>query len=165
MQMEHVDEDENENRGRIPEDISVHLAISFFQYALQFCLVQPDNGVEGCVRIDRKQSQAIIAGAKNVTLWDDGGIGRSIRQSFGWEMEHPFLFLFEGKRASKCIQIDPRSGKGSPVYLIAICSTFISFIHFTFGSDYNEYLDATTVEEQKQLINDSTKDTFAYMSC
>ena len=50
------------------------------------------------------------------------------------------------------------------IFIIAMCNTFVRFIHFTFGSDYGEYLDATTETEQLQIVGDTAKDTFAYVS-
>lgn len=45
------------------------------------------------------------------------------------------------------------------VFLIAATNTFIRFLHFTFGREYREYLDAEGVDEQKELAQDSEKDT------
>ncbi|EFY84125.1 hypothetical protein MAC_09832 [Metarhizium acridum CQMa 102] len=49
------------------------------------------------------------------------------------------------------------------VFLIAVSNTFMSFIHFSFGADYDEYLDATTIEDQRRLVNNKKKDTFVRM--
>ncbi|EFY95416.1 hypothetical protein X797_011015 [Metarhizium robertsii] len=49
------------------------------------------------------------------------------------------------------------------VFLIAISNTFIRFIHFSFGADYDEYLDATTKADQKRLVENKKKDTFVRM--
>ena len=49
------------------------------------------------------------------------------------------------------------------MFLIAICSTFVRFIHFRFGDHYGDYLDATNKVEQIHLINDKSKDTCVYM--
>ena len=38
------------------------------------------------------------------------------------------------------------------------------FIHFRFGEAYNEYLDARSVAEQKELVNDPDKDTCVHMN-
>lgn len=36
-------------------------------------------------------------------------------------------------------------------------------VHFHFGSDYEAYLDATSEDAQRALIDDPTKDTYVYM--
>jgi len=48
-------------------------------------------------------------------------------------------------------------------FLIAATNTFIGFIHFRFGVDYMEYLDAPDEASQRALVNDTGKDTFVYM--
>lgn len=37
------------------------------------------------------------------------------------------------------------------------------FIHFRFGKDYLDYLDATDGDAQRELINDQRKDTCVHM--
>lgn len=49
------------------------------------------------------------------------------------------------------------------VFLIAAASTFVRFVHFQFGSDYADLLDATDAEAQIQLVADSGKDTYVQM--
>ena len=51
----------------------------------------------------------------------------------------------------------------SNVLLIAATNTFILFIPFRFGSDYNEYIDLATGPSQRILVDDGDKDTFVYM--
>jgi hypothetical protein len=43
--------------------------------------------------------------------------------------------------------------------LIAAANTFISFMHFTFGQDYLEYLESPDEMSQRQLIRNPDKDT------
>lgn len=51
----------------------------------------------------------------------------------------------------------------SGVYLIAATNTFIRFVHFKFGSDYHECIDAETESIQRALVDDDDKDTFVHM--
>ncbi|QUC22974.1 uncharacterized protein UV8b_07215 [Ustilaginoidea virens] len=192
MTVEHTDEDENERLQGIPEDKAVHLAISFVRYVLQLCLIQPDGQMEVRARVERITARASIAGVKNITSEDDSGVSIYTKKPTGWFLAHPSMALIEAKRASNCISIDPRNGRSSPIvsngtiaqylgeavltwrekqdelhqdiFIIAMCNTFVRFIHFTFGSDYGEYLDASTETEQLQIVGDTAKDTFAYVS-
>lgn len=49
------------------------------------------------------------------------------------------------------------------VFLIAATNTFIRFVHFEFGSHYEEYLDAASEHMKRTLADDEDKDTFVYM--
>lgn len=51
----------------------------------------------------------------------------------------------------------------SSVFLIAATNTFVRFLHFTFGRDYLDYLDAPSVDEQKALAQDPNKDVTVCM--
>lgn len=108
-----LDEDENENRRRIPEDIAVRLMTDFIRYALQLCLVQQDDGIEIRPRIERKRNRTKIS-LHYVTCEDDGGICRFARESQSWQPAHPYLALLEGKRAFKQLHTD-RAGNRHPV--------------------------------------------------
>jgi len=50
------------------------------------------------------------------------------------------------------------------VFLIAAINTFLRFLHFRFGSHYEEYLDCISEQTQKDLIQDENRDTFVHMS-
>jgi len=43
------------------------------------------------------------------------------------------------------------------IFLIAATSTFVRFIHFRFGRDYLEYLDARGDAAQKEIVEDEEK--------
>jgi hypothetical protein len=49
------------------------------------------------------------------------------------------------------------------MFVIAATNTFVRFIHFKFGRDYAEYIDAPDETAQIELINDEEKDVFVYM--
>ena len=49
------------------------------------------------------------------------------------------------------------------IFLIAATSTFVRFIHFRFGRDYLEYLDARGEAAQKEIVEDEENEAFAYM--
>ncbi|ATY61328.1 hypothetical protein A9K55_005861 [Cordyceps militaris] len=186
-----LDDDENDIRRCIPEAESVNLATDLFSFIYQFCLIQGSDLTEVRSRTQRRRATASIANVDGITCEDDGGICRvRRRRAGGWEMTNPYLALLEGKRAFKHIYIDA-TGKASPiisddtlaqylgeavltwranqilrkrgVILVAVCGTFIRFVHFSFGRRYLEYLDATTADEQKQLIGESPGDTCVTM--
>ncbi|OAA37377.1 hypothetical protein NOR_07076 [Metarhizium rileyi] len=191
MEFEDVDEDENEARQSIPENISVHLAIAIIRCVL-LCLKQPGQQEEVRARVERIKVQATIAGFDGITFEDDAGMSFYCRQNYGWKLVHPFITMVEAKRAFKCIRKDTHSGSSSPmvsdnvlaqylaqavlawqanpsllhegVFLTAVVNTFVQFIYFNFGSDYREYIEATTAEEQLRVVNDPEKDTFVYMA-
>lgn len=182
-----LDEDENEKRRGIPEDIAVRLMTDFIRYALQLCLVQQDDAIEIRPRIDRKRTKTEIA-KYYITCEDDGGICRFARQRLGWQPTHPYLALLEGKRAFKQLHVN-RDDKSHPVvtdetlapylgeavitwhgnrsfldrdvFVIAVSNTFVRFIHFHFGADYEEYLNAND-KDQRILVKDTSKDTYVY---
>ncbi|KAG8410939.1 hypothetical protein J3458_016504 [Metarhizium acridum] len=191
MEFEDVDEDENEARQSIPEDISVHLAIAIIRCVL-LCLKQPGEQEEVRARVERIKVQATIAGFDGIMFEDDAGMSFYCRQNYGWKLVHPFITMVEAKRAFKYIRKDTQSGRSSPmvsdnvlaqylaqavlawqanpsllhkgVFLMAVVNTFVQFIYFTFGSDYREYIEATTAEEQLRVVNNPEKDTFVYMA-
>lgn len=49
------------------------------------------------------------------------------------------------------------------VFLIAASNTFVRFLHFRFGKDYLEYLNAMNEADQRDTINDADKDTFVHL--
>ncbi|KAK4034691.1 hypothetical protein C8A01DRAFT_38850 [Parachaetomium inaequale] len=49
--------------------------------------------------------------------------------------------------------------------LIAATNTYVRFVHFHFGADYEAYLDARSVATQEALINDDSRDALVYMQC
>ncbi|RFU73354.1 hypothetical protein TARUN_8900 [Trichoderma arundinaceum] len=114
-----VDDDENDERRHLPEDISLQLLHNFTRYFLQGCIVQEDKYKEICTRVKRMRYVAQIA-AYDVTGWDDGGVASFRRLSTGWEMDHPFYALFEAKKTSAQLREDPQTGNMSPVVSDAI---------------------------------------------
>ena len=115
MDNSQVDEDENEERRRIPEDISVRLLADFTSYVLQGCLRQQHGSIEIRTRIDRRRARANIAGTTGITCEDDGGICAYRQLTDGWEAERPYLALFEGKRAFRQLRVDPHTDRSSPM--------------------------------------------------
>ncbi|KAE8155245.1 hypothetical protein BDV25DRAFT_134992 [Aspergillus avenaceus] len=179
-----MSEDEHIAQRSKPEDVTVHLLISFVQFTLNLCLSNdPDAYAEVRPRIERRKSTVYVAGKHSISAEDDGGICRMDRQITQWRMGHPYLAIFEAKRAFKYLQFDDRTEQLKPVvsnetlaqylgealvtwisvFLIAATSTFIRFVHFKFGSQYREYIDAETRPEQMALVNDEDRDTFVYM--
>ncbi|RSL57388.1 hypothetical protein CEP54_008328 [Fusarium duplospermum] len=142
-------------------------------------------------RIERRMTNTRVAGEILVTAEDDGGICRMRRLKHGWGMEHPYLALLEAKRAFKDIHFDERTESYHPivsnenlaqylgeavitwkenqkllhhnVFLIAATNTFMRFVHFRFGRDYLEYLDATNERSQMGIINNEENEAFAYI--
>jgi hypothetical protein len=110
-----IDEDENEDRRAIPEDIAVRLATEFTRYVLQFCLVQDDDSVEIRPRVEHRRTKTTIANVDSKTYEDDGDLCTVERTHQGWIGTHPFLALFEGKRAFRHLLVDPRTGESSPI--------------------------------------------------
>jgi hypothetical protein len=49
------------------------------------------------------------------------------------------------------------------VFLIAGTNTFLRLVHFNFGLDYAEYMNATSETAQRAIVADEDKDTFVYM--
>ena len=47
--------------------------------------------------------------------------------------------------------------------MIAATNAFVRFVHFAFGRDYQEYVDARSREAQVEIIDDEEKDAFVYM--
>ncbi|KAH7303353.1 hypothetical protein B0I35DRAFT_180156 [Stachybotrys elegans] len=193
--MANLDEDEHEARRSRPEEVTVHLVLCFLRHVLNLCLIQHPPGlateVEARPRIERRTTNAYVAGNVLITAEDDGGICSMHKVGSGWEISQPFLALLEAKRAFKYVRLDESTGnyipvisnenlaqclgeaiitkKGNPlflkedVFLIAANSTYMCFFHFKFGDDYVEYLDATNETAQRELVNDEGKDTCVYM--
>ncbi|KAL2753232.1 hypothetical protein ACRALDRAFT_1077621 [Sodiomyces alcalophilus JCM 7366] len=185
-------EDENDARRSKPEEVTVHLAISFLQLALHLILVQDENGqMEVRPRVERKMTLASTMDGALIAAEDDGGICLMRRVPNGWKEEHPFLALLEAKRSFRDIRFDDETNKGNPmisdetlaqylgeavitwrgrqdllaheVFLVAATSTFVRFIHFRFGTSYLEYLDAEDVATQQAIAEDPEKDTYVHM--
>ncbi|KAF5000394.1 hypothetical protein FDECE_11214 [Fusarium decemcellulare] len=142
-------------------------------------------------RIERRTTNTRVAGELVVTAEDDGGICRMRRLKHGWGMDHPYLALLEAKRAFKYIHFDEKTERYNPivsnenlaqylgeavitwkenqkllhdnVFLIAATNTFVRFVHFRFGRDYLEYLNATDERAQMEIVNDEEKEAFVYM--
>ena len=49
------------------------------------------------------------------------------------------------------------------IFVVAAVGTFIRFVRYEFGSNYVQYLSATTLNEQLDIISDLEKDTFVHM--
>jgi hypothetical protein len=49
------------------------------------------------------------------------------------------------------------------IFVVAAVGTFIRFIRYEFGGNYAEYLSATTLNGQLDIISDPGKDTFVHM--
>ncbi|KAJ9155544.1 hypothetical protein NKR23_g2112 [Pleurostoma richardsiae] len=142
-------------------------------------------------RIEPKRVVTQVAGAVSITAEDDGGVCRMRWLNNAWVMDNEYLVLLEAKRKFQGIQFDDKSGRYKPivptdnlaqclgeaviawkehqqllrhgVFLVAATNTFLRFIHFKFGRDYAEYLDASDEATQKHIANDQDKDTFVYM--
>lgn len=114
-----VDEDEHEGRRNKPEEVTVYLVSSFFQYALNLCLSQHSASLitesEVRPRVERRMTKAYIAGGVSITAEDDGGICRMRRQGLGWEMQNPYLALLEAKKAFRHLHFNEKTGKDIPV--------------------------------------------------
>ncbi|KAI0399639.1 hypothetical protein F4802DRAFT_602827 [Xylaria palmicola] len=140
-------------------------------------------------RIERKMTSTHIAGAL-VSAEDDGGLCQMRRSPDGWKMLHPYLAMIEAKKAFKHYSED-KAGRYMPiisnqnlaqylgeavitwkenqkflqrgVFLIAATNTFVRFLHFRFGRDYSDYLDAIDKQAQMRIVNDEQRDPHAYM--
>ncbi|KAK1749633.1 hypothetical protein QBC47DRAFT_465458 [Echria macrotheca] len=184
------DEDDYEARRNMPEEVTVHLIISFLQFALSLCLEQPGTEFEVRPRVGRLLTRTQIAGRFTITAVDDGGMAWHRRQGLGWEMHHPYLASIEAKRANRFI-FDEKTRSYTPVisnetlaqylgeavitwkgnrdyvedhfFIIAATSTYVCFLHFEFGRDYMEYLDLPNEALQKQKVQDNQKDTCVYV--
>ena len=49
------------------------------------------------------------------------------------------------------------------IFLITATNTFIRFIRFSFGRDYEEYLRAESEKAQLEIVDDGDMDAFVYM--
>ncbi|KAH6623807.1 hypothetical protein F5144DRAFT_615500 [Chaetomium tenue] len=176
-----------------PDDATVHLVKCFLQYALNLCLLQDseNTGKEVRLRPDRRMGKARIAGVEGISAEDDGGICLVTRQLFEWEATHPYLAVLEAKRAFQYLHYNTRNGNTKPivsnetlaqylgeavitwkanwrlinqdVFLIAASHTYLRIVHFHFGSDYEECIDATSEDAQRALVDNPTKDTCVRM--
>ncbi|KAK3291877.1 uncharacterized protein B0H64DRAFT_468637 [Chaetomium fimeti] len=189
---DNLGEDEHEELRSKPEDATVNLISCFLRYALSGCLLQDRKGRrEVQPRTDRLKAKARISGVKDIAAEDDGGICVAQRRLNGWGTQHPYLALVEAKRAFKYIHFDDQTGKSKPivsnetlaqylgeavitwkanrnllaqdVFLIAATNVYVRFVHFRFGSDYEQYVDATNVEVQRALVDDPARDTCVHM--
>lgn len=115
MSMESIDEDEYDARRARPEEVTVHLAMSFLQHALYMCLLQDSGGLsEIRARIERQRSHA-VNNVGHIIAEDDGGICRMERQVVGWTMTHPYIALLEAKRAFRHVQVSNTAGETRPI--------------------------------------------------
>ncbi|KAG6017786.1 hypothetical protein E4U54_003170, partial [Claviceps lovelessii] len=102
--MEQTDEDTNESRRIIDEDVSVELATDFVRYVLQMCLIQPNDNFEVRVRMRRERSKANVANVIGITCIDDRGIALCEKKGDNWTTINPFMASFEVKRALRNIK-------------------------------------------------------------
>lgn len=110
-----VDEDEYDARRGKPEEVTVHLAISFLQQALCTYLIQDSGGlIEVRARVERQRSHA-ACGVGHIIAEDDGGICRMERLPLGWAMTHPYVALLEAKRAFRHTQVSTTTGETRPI--------------------------------------------------
>ncbi|KAH8435049.1 uncharacterized protein LDX57_012678 [Aspergillus melleus] len=187
-----VDEDEHDDRRSKPEEVTAHLLVNYLYFALNLCLLQESDGPgEVRVRVERRKATVQVPGMYDFAAEDDGGISWMDRQVHGWRMGLPTLAFLEAKKAFKTIHIDERTGRAQPVvsnetlaqylgeaivawranqklqkedvFLIAGTNTFLRFVHFKFGVDYAEYMNATSETAQSILAANEDKDTFIYM--
>ncbi|KAK0736568.1 hypothetical protein B0T21DRAFT_367191 [Apiosordaria backusii] len=142
-------------------------------------------------RVERKKTTVYISNNVPVTAEDDGGVCLMRQTELGWKVNNPYLALLEAKRAFRYIRFEETTGSyipcvsnehlaqylgeavitwkgnqeylGNDVFLIAATNIFIRFIHFAFGRDYMEYLDAVDERTQIDLANNDDKDAFVYM--
>lgn len=112
--MNDPDEDKHEARWNKPEEVTIHLITCLLQFALHLCLVQHPAGtkikMEVRPRIERRNTQVLIAGKSLVTSQDDGGICQMDLSNGRWTMDNPYLALLEAKRAFKYVQFDEIKG-------------------------------------------------------
>ncbi|RAL04870.1 uncharacterized protein BO80DRAFT_422102 [Aspergillus ibericus CBS 121593] len=191
-QWDDIDEDEYDARRTQPEDVTVHLLLSFLQFALNLCLVQDATGSrEARPRIERRASIARIAGQTDIRAEDDGGICWMTRGDLGWTTRHPYFALLEAKKAFKSMYIEERTGRSMPrvsnetlaqylgealvawranrdflnqdVFLIVGTNAFVRFINFKFNTGYEEYLDAESEAAQTAVVQRGDGNVFAYM--
>ncbi|KAH7247243.1 uncharacterized protein BKA55DRAFT_514584 [Fusarium redolens] len=173
LEREDIDKDEHDARRTRPEEVTIRLVISFLEHALLRCLLQHNLR------------------DTEVRPRDDGGICK-MRKRYGfWEVEHPYQALLEAKRVFKDIEFNEKENKHVPVlsneylaqylgeavitwgsnqqllgdgiFVVAAVGTFVRFIRYEFGCNYAEYLSATTLNGQLDIISDPGKDTFVHM--
>lgn len=105
--LDDLDKDENEARRSKPEEVIVHLVTCFLQYVLDLCLLQQSADlvaeVEVRTRLERRTTNARVAGDILITVEDDGGICWTRRLGPGWEMRRPYLSLAQAKTAFRYI--------------------------------------------------------------
>ncbi|KAK4075265.1 hypothetical protein Purlil1_12695 [Purpureocillium lilacinum] len=110
-----IDEDEYDARRGKPEEVTVHLAMSFLQHALYTCLLQDSESLsEVRARVERQRSY-VVNGIGHIVAEDDGGICRMERRAVGWTMTHPYIALLEAKRAFRHVQVNNITGETRPV--------------------------------------------------
>ncbi|PMB65191.1 hypothetical protein BM221_008547 [Beauveria bassiana] len=146
-----LDDDQNEFRARRPESLVANLVKELFHLSLYSVLKQCHPKEEFCFRPESHSSWALIA-ATGVVGADDGGLCKKRLQSGSWTTLNPSLMLGESK------------GPACSVYSYICNGTFIRFLHFDFGSRYEEYLDAPTENEQLDIVQDYPEDTCVRVS-
>jgi hypothetical protein len=50
------------------------------------------------------------------------------------------------------------------MFLIAATNTYVRFLHFRFGDDYEQYLDTMGEQRQKKLVA-KKRDAFVHLQC
>ncbi|TWU70497.1 hypothetical protein ED733_000721 [Metarhizium rileyi] len=183
-----LDDDQNESRARKPELLVAELAKELFYLSLYLVLKQSHPEEEFCFRPESHSSTALIAFQAFVGA-DDGGLCKKSLESGSWIVVHPSLMVGECKPASQALFYDNRTERYFPVLTIKafaqvvgeavatwkqyndtelfpaglysyVCNgTFIRFFHFDFGSHYAEYLNATTANEQLDVVRNHPEET------
>lgn len=144
---ESIDPDEHETRQSIPEEVTVHLIISFLQFVLQLCLVQdPESQQEVRPRVDRRRSALPYLGSGETTAEDDGGICMMNLKPEGWIPEgwipdNSYLALIEAKRAFKRFEYDGATGRMVPKPSDKTIAQYLGEAIATWSSDRGEVGD------------------------
>ncbi|EXL39706.1 hypothetical protein FOCG_17678 [Fusarium oxysporum f. sp. radicis-lycopersici 26381] len=192
LEREDIDKDEHDARRARPEEVTVRLVTSFLEHALLRCLLQHNLcDTEVRPRVERRKAEYRLGNLITIKAEDDGGICK-MRKRYGfWEVEHPYQALLEAKRVFKDIEFNEKENKHVPVlsneylaqylgeavitwgsnqqllgdgiFVVASVGTFIRFIRYEFGSNYAQYLSATTLNGQLDIVSDPGKDTFVHM--
>lgn len=110
-----IDDDDHEARRSKPEEVTLHLMLSFIQHVLNLCLLQCIPRVEVRPRVERKRWTATVAKKHTFTAEDDGGICQMNYNIDGWNMLRPVIALLETKKAFKALHTDESTGKPKPI--------------------------------------------------
>ncbi|GAM89634.1 hypothetical protein ANO11243_076730 [Dothideomycetidae sp. 11243] len=192
LENEDVDEDQPEDQRSWTDEVTVHLMITFMQQSLHACLFQDLKTVQEVrARIERTRTTTTVKGTTKLIAEDDGGVRLMVlRRGSVWTAQDASLALIEAKRTFKVVQDGDESQisstvannmlaqcfreafvawnakrevLGQDVFLIIGAGTCIRFMHFRFGSDYAEYIDAPNATAEVALLADKNKDTCVHL--